>query len=352
MRNMRSVHIRGFTLIELLVVISIIALLISLLLPALGTARRAARVSKCVVNVKQHIVGAVNYSTANRDQLPHGPEGRGLGPNDPIGQRGRPARLMALDIWPTNGWGFPGTTDQPGIRVVGNIRQSPPGGSGQGYNDNVAYSNMYDFYLVTLGPYMVDGEGPAMLQDVFLCPSNTLRIETWDRWRQLIRANNGKLLDPVTNAAMQTIGVGSYRYSYAALIDQERFAPLANGAWPSNKESWWFASLETHISPQYIPFNRSADVAFPDKKTLFFLMQASHDRKYDWWVEPGATTTIAQADGSARSIRPFNELGTGDNPAEGYGPIFGFGSIQQNLRFVYPAHFLANHGGLRGRDLH
>ncbi|MEM1167128.1 MAG: DUF1559 domain-containing protein [Planctomycetota bacterium] len=63
---------RGFTLIELLVVVAVIALLIGLLLPALGSARSTAQSIACQSNLRQIAIGLTAYAEDYDGELPVG----------------------------------------------------------------------------------------------------------------------------------------------------------------------------------------------------------------------------------------------------------------------------------------
>lgn len=60
---------RAFTLIELLVVIAVVALLLGLLLPALGSARQTARTLKCLSNIKSLELAHTLYFDSNRGRF-------------------------------------------------------------------------------------------------------------------------------------------------------------------------------------------------------------------------------------------------------------------------------------------
>ena len=62
---------RGFTLIELLVVIAIIAILAAILFPVFARAREKARQTSCLSNVKQIVLGLVQYVQDYDETLPH-----------------------------------------------------------------------------------------------------------------------------------------------------------------------------------------------------------------------------------------------------------------------------------------
>ncbi|MGB7159973.1 MAG: prepilin-type N-terminal cleavage/methylation domain-containing protein [Tepidisphaeraceae bacterium] len=89
--NAKTRSDRGFSLVELLVVIGVIALLISLLLPALQKARAAANTVKCAANIRNLLQAMTMYVAEYKGYIPGGPNTTGrflIGPGMAPGRDG------------------------------------------------------------------------------------------------------------------------------------------------------------------------------------------------------------------------------------------------------------------------
>jgi len=131
----------GFTLIELLVVIAIIAILASLLLPALARARDQAIRTHCKSNTRQQALALTMYALENKDRLPTLP---GNATYQPWDMRQNVGSYMEVSGAPYKVWYDPGTaqfyTDNDYLTMWGNTTGED---SGEG-SRIVGYAETFD----------------------------------------------------------------------------------------------------------------------------------------------------------------------------------------------------------------
>ncbi len=177
----------GFTLIELLVVIAIIAVLIALLLPAVQSAREAARRIQCTNNLKQLGLAMHNYHTAHN--------------SFPLGCSANPQIFGQVATW--NSWSAQGM-------MLGYLEQGP----------------IYNSINFNWGPYVITPWGinyTAMHTQVaaFLCPSDP---------------NSGGGAN-MSEGGINALGGTNYLNNYAASFGTD--ATGGDYAWNNNNDAYY-----------------------------------------------------------------------------------------------------------------
>lgn len=366
----------GFTLIELLVVISIIALLIGILLPALGEARRRSRLIRDVANLNQHGKAIATYSAERRGRMPNINEGNGGGGGGALdlGPRGLPAFGWATIVNSASGTGYD----------LG----SPFAHNGWVIAPGLFYDDIWRMPHLAFGDYVVDGAGVDLLNEVFVSPGDATILRNWEDFRRGDATSpSGKKLtwpedfilssagSPTGQATSAWVGSleepdrvakgappstrqhvwmlqGSYRYTWAGMYGKRAGGPVF-GAQPADE---FFPTTSAMLGRSaaalasnnptfnfgnaYRAFVQTSDANFPSQKVAFWDFWASNNAKARTYFDPDAEIAAAMVDGSARLVRTFEETPNAIEAWEALekrGDMLGVRSVWYNQRTGHPS---------------
>jgi prepilin-type N-terminal cleavage/methylation domain-containing protein/prepilin-type processing-associated H-X9-DG protein len=184
----------GFTLIELLVVISIIALLVAILLPALGSARKAAQLTACASNVRQIGLALSMYAMDNNRHMPvviHGGgqpwANMGIWVDYSSTYNGYRSLGMLYNQEYLKGWNALYCPSQREARYMASDYVNFPQRNDGANNSRCSY-NMMEYWTSANGwhtPLIDEYEKKGILWDVFSAVETTGNLAHADKWNVL-----------------------------------------------------------------------------------------------------------------------------------------------------------------------
>ena len=344
---MLRVRRTGFTLIELLVVVSIIALLIGILLPTLGEARRQAGIAACQSNIRQLSFGVTTSLGQNRDQFPAAPPSE-LYSGGRTGAPGKMADFWGMQDRPANGW--------PGEKTTTVAKQAP----GQGWWSDYFQRDIFDspnsryrsevmgleqMYFILFGDLITESRGLAMLAEPFVSPAaKTVRND----WQTYVEEG-----DPRQNDHQFPVSMGSYNYVLPTHFERRVFLP-------GNRGGLFGPGGQFNGSPRLTPFKsfqQANSVAFPSAKAMFYQFLDDHNRSRLPWYYSTVGTTISMMDGSAKLVRAYQDgivltqAQSISNYEEAGGAAWDQSFTWANLGISGVEYFRYTWGGLSGRDV-